>query len=217
MRIVLMGPPGAGKGTQAKKVVDALDIEHVSTGDMFRRMVAQGGDLGKRIQAIISVGHLVPDGETGEVVDAFLTQQSLWDRFLLDGFPRTVPQAEMLDAMLKKRGKHLDAVVAIDLSDQNVLARLGGRKSCPKDGAVYHETLAPPKKSGICDRCATPLVVREDDQPEKILERLRVYERQTQPLLDYYGRQSVLRRVAGDAGADEVSARILKALKGSKS
>lgn len=212
MRMVLMGPPGSGKGTQAKKIVDSLKMEHVSTGDMFRRMVAQGGELGSRIQAIIGVGHLVPDAETGEVVDAFLTQQHLWDKFLLDGFPRTVPQAEMLDRMLAKRDKQLDAVVAIDLSDQQVLARLGGRKSCPKCGSVYHEVSAPPKKHGTCDRCDSALIVRSDDQPEKILERLRIYERQTEPLLDYYGRQKILRRVDGDAGSDEVTERIRRIL-----
>lgn len=213
MRVVLLGPPGAGKGTQAKKLVDALRIAHVSTGDMFRKMVAKGGDLGKRIQSIISAGHLVPDKETCEVVDAFLTEQALWDGFMLDGFPRTVPQAEALDRMLSNRGKKLDAVVAIDLSEQNVLARLGGRKSCPKCGSVYHDVSLPPKVTGKCDKDGAALVVREDDQPEKILERLRVYEQQTEPLLDYYTRSKILLRVRGDAGADEVSKRVLNALR----
>lgn len=216
MRIVLMGPPGAGKGTQAKKLVGTLKIAHVSTGDMFRKMVAEGGDLGKRIQAIIGSGHLVPDAETAEVVDAFLTKQSLWDGFMLDGFPRTVPQAGMLDRMLDKRGKRLDAVVAIDLSEQNVLARLGGRKSCPKCGSVYHDVSLPPKIAGVCDRDKAALVVREDDQPEKILERLRVYDRQTQPLLDYYAKSGVLLKVDGAAEADEVSGRIVAALQKAK-
>ena len=215
MRIVLLGPPGAGKGTQAKKIIGALSLTHVSTGDMFRRMVSQGGDLGKRIQSIIGAGHLVPDAETAEVVETYLTEQSLWDGFLLDGFPRTVPQAEALDQMLSKRQKRLDAVVAIDLSEQNVLARLGGRKSCPKCGSVYHDVSLPPKKSGVCDRDGTALVVREDDQPDKIRERLRIYENQTQPLLDYYTRSAVLRRVAGDADSDEVASRILKTLRSS--
>lgn len=213
MRAVLLGPPGAGKGTQAKKVVDALKLQHVSTGDMFRRMVAKGGDLGKRIQSIIGEGHLVPDAETCEVVDVFLTEQSLWDKFLLDGFPRTVPQAEALDGMLKKRGKRLDAVVAIDLSEQNVLARLGGRKSCSKCGSVYHDVSLPPKRTGVCDRDGTALMVREDDQPEKIRERLRIYERQTQPLLDYYTKAAVLKRVDGAADADKVAGRILEVLR----
>lgn len=216
MRVVLLGPPGAGKGTQAKKLVDALKIPHVSTGDMFRKMVAQGGDLGKRVQAIISEGHLVPDEQTCEVVETYLTQQSFWDGFMLDGFPRTVPQAEMLDRMLGTRGKRLNAVVAIDLSEQNVLARLGGRKSCPKCGAVYHEISLPPKVAGKCDRCASALVVREDDQPEKILERLRVYERQTHPLIDYYTQSGVLLRVDGAAEADEVARRVLGVLKAVK-
>ena len=213
MRIVLQGPPGAGKGTQAKKLVDALKIPHVSTGDMFRKMVAKGGDLGKRIQAIIGAGHLVPDKETCEVVDAFLTEQSFWDGFMLDGFPRTVPQAEMLDRMLATRQKKLDAVVAIDLSEQNVLARLGGRKSCPKCGSVYHDVSLPPKVVGKCDKDSTALIVREDDQPEKILERVRVYERQTELLLDYYMRSNILLRVRGDADSDEVSRRVLTALR----
>lgn len=213
MRVVLMGPPGAGKGTQAKKIVDALELMHVSTGDMFRRMVAKGGDLGKRIQSIIGAGHLVPDAETAEVVETFLTQESLWDKFLLDGFPRTVPQAEMLDAMLDKRKKKLDAVVAIDLSEQNVLTRLGGRKSCLKCGSVYHEVSAPPKTPGVCDRDGNALQVREDDKPEKIRERLRIYQQQTQPLLDYYTKSKLLRPVGGDAGADEVAGRILAVLK----
>ncbi|MBI4179395.1 adenylate kinase [bacterium] len=216
MRVVLMGPPGAGKGTQAKKVVGALDLAHVSTGDMFRRMVAAGGDLGKRIQAIIGQGHLVPDKETSEVVDAFLTQESLWDSFMLDGFPRTVPQAEMLDAMLARRKKSLDAVVAIDLSEQNVLARLGGRRSCLACGSVYHEVSAPPKKPGVCDRDGKALQVREDDKPDKIRERLRIYESQTQPLLDYYAKSGVLKRVPGDAEADEVAGRILAVLRGQR-
>lgn len=213
MRAVLLGPPGAGKGTQAKKIVGALQLEHVSTGDMFRKMVAQGGDLAKRIQAIINSGHLVPDAETCEVVEAFLSQQSLWDRFLLDGFPRTVPQAEKLDEMLAKRGIRLDAVVAIDLSEQNVLARLGGRKSCPKCGSVFHDVTLRPKVAGKCDKCQSDLVVREDDQPHKILERLRVYVKQTQPLLDYYTQSAVLRRVDGAAEADEVARRILDVLR----
>lgn len=211
-----MGPPGAGKGTQAKKLVDTLKISHVSTGDMFRKMVGEGGDLGMRIQAIIGSGHLVPDAETAEVVDAFLTRQSLWDGFMLDGFPRTVPQAESLDGMLAKRGKRLDAVVAIDLSEQNVLARLGGRKSCPKCGSVYHDVSMPPKAAGLCDRDKTALVVREDDQPQKILERLRVYQQQTQPLLDYYAKSGVLLKVDGAADADEVSRRILDAIRKAK-
>ncbi len=209
MRLVLLGPPGAGKGTQAKKTVDALRLTHVSTGDMFRRTVADGGEQGKRIQAIIGSGRLVPDEETAAVVDSFLTKQSLWDSFLLDGFPRTVPQADALDRMLEKRGKRLDAVVAIDLSEQKVLARLGGRKSCPSCGNVYHDVSAPPRHTGLCDRDGVALVTREDDQPEKILERLRVYESQTRPLLDYYTRSGVLRRIDGDADSDQVTARIL--------
>lgn len=213
MRVVLLGPPGAGKGTQAKKIVDALSMVHISTGDMFRKMVAAGGPLGIRISDIIGAGHLVPDVETEEVVETYLTQNKLWDNFLLDGFPRTVPQAEMLDAMLARRSLRLQAVVAIDLSEQNVLSRLGGRRSCPKDGSVYHEVSAAPKKSGVCDRCGTPLVVRADDQPEKILERLRVYDSQTEPLLEYYTRTGILRRVDGNADADGVCGRILELLR----
>ncbi len=206
MRLVFLGAPGVGKGTQAKKLEQAYGWTVIATGDLLRAAIANNTPLGQQAKQYIERGELVPDALVNQIVAERL--QGLND-FILDGYPRNLAQAEMLEQMLPQP---LDAVVYFALDTEALIARLGGRRICPNCGAVYHQIANPSKAGDRCERCGTPLVVREDDNPETIRNRLKVYEEQTAPLIAYYESRSLLRRVDADATPDEVFTRLLQAL-----
>jgi adenylate kinase len=184
--LILLGPPGAGKGTQAKLLAAALSIPHVSTGDMFRDQKARGTELGKKVQAIMDSGGLVTDDITNAMVDERLAKADVMSGCILDGYPRTVGQAQHLDALLKRQGRGVDRVLSYEVSEEALVDRIGGRRSCPKCGAVYHLTQNPPRKAGLCDLDGVALVQRADDKPEKVRIRMQEYAVKTAPLKAYY-------------------------------
>ena len=212
--IILLGPPGAGKGTQAKAIVARYGIPQISTGDILRENRAQGTELGKRAAAIMDRGELVPDELVCDMVAARLAQPDCARGFILDGFPRTVKQAEWLDGLLAKSAASTPAPVVISLKvDYNdVLRRLAGRRSCPACGRIYNVYFQPPRVPDVCDVDGSKLVARQDDSEAVISERLKAYEKQTLPLADYYRRRGRLREVSGDASVEQVTAEILKAI-----
>ena len=212
--IILLGPPGAGKGTQAKAIVARYGIPQISTGDILRENRAQGTELGKRAAAIMDRGELVPDDLVCDMVAARLAQPDCARGFILDGFPRTVKQAEWLDGLLAKSAASTPAPVVISLKvDYNdILRRLAGRRSCPACGRIYNVYFQPPRVPDVCDVDGSKLVARQDDSEAVISERLKAYEKQTLPLADYYRRRGRLREVSGDASVEQVTAEILKAI-----
>ena len=212
--IILLGPPGAGKGTQAKAIVARYGIPQISTGDILRENRAQGTELGKRAAAIMDRGELVPDELVCDMVAARLAQPDCARGFILDGFPRTVKQAEWLDRLLAKSAAPAPPPVVISLKvDYNgVLRRLAGRRSCPACGRIYNVYFQPPRVPDVCDVDGSKLVARQDDSEAVISERLKAYEKQTLPLADYYRRRGRLREVSGDASVEQVTAEILKAI-----
>jgi len=212
--IILLGPPGAGKGTQAKAIVARYGIPQISTGDILRENRAQGTELGKRAAAIMDRGELVPDELVCDMVAARLAQPDCARGFILDGFPRTVKQAEWLDGLLAKSAASTPAPVVISLKvDYNdILRRLAGRRSCPACGRIYNVYFQPPRVPDVCDVDGSKLVARQDDSEAVISERLKAYEKQTLPLADYYRRRGRLREVSGDASVEQVTAEILKAI-----
>jgi adenylate kinase len=210
--LILLGPPGAGKGTQARRLQERDHLVQISTGDILRAAVQSGSALGMQVKGIMDRGDLVPDALILEIVEGRLSQQDAQAGFVLDGFPRTIPQAEGLDRILAQRGMKLDRAVAIEVSEETVVARNTGRWVCPKDGAVYHITTAPPKRPGLCDLDATPLVQRLDDQEPQIRQRMREYHHKTGPLKEYYRRKGLLLEVDGGRSADEVFTQIVSAL-----
>jgi len=212
--IILLGPPGAGKGTQAKAIVARYGIPQISTGDILRENRAQGTELGKRAAAIMDRGELVPDELVCDMVAARLAQSDCVRGFILDGFPRTVKQAEWLDGLLAKSAASTPAPVVISLKvDYNdVLRRLAGRRSCPACGRIYNVYFQPPRVPDVCDVDGSKLVARQDDSEAVISERLKAYEKQTLPLADYYRRRGRLREVSGDASVERVTTEILKAI-----
>ena len=212
MNLIFLGPPGAGKGTQATLLVERLGIPQLSTGDILRRAVAAGTPLGLKAKVLMDVGKLVPDEIVNGIVDEALAQPGVAKGFLLDGFPRTVPQAQALDEILARRGKRIDHVISLEVPTESLVERLGGRWSCPTCGSPYHQRTAPPKVEGICDKDGTKLVQRPDDQPERVRQRLVEYESKTSLLKDYYGARGVVRPVDGVGGVDEVQKRILAAI-----
>ena len=212
MNIILMGPPGAGKGTQAKKIIAEFHIPHISTGDMFREAIKAGTDLGTLAASYINKGLLVPDEVTIGLVKERLMQDDCANGFLLDGFPRTIPQAEALDAALGKINEKMDYAIDVDVPDENIVNRMSGRRACLNCGATYHLISIPPKVEGICDRCGSEIVLREDDKPETVQKRLKVYHEQTQPLIEYYSGKGVLKEVDGTQPMDDVFAAIVKIL-----
>jgi adenylate kinase len=203
MRLILMGPPGVGKGTQALKLREALGIPHVSTGDLLRSAVQAGTSLGREAQEYMESGRLVPDDLMGRLVAERLDRPDAAGGFLLDGFPRTVPQVEELDRQLAARSLEIDRVVALMASESEIVRRLSGRRVCPKCGALYHLESRPARSAGVCDSCGTPLVQRPDDTEDVIRERLKVYRDQTLPVLQAYRDRGILEEVdgTGDAGA----------------
>ena len=209
MNLILLGPPGAGKGTQAKRLEQAHGLVQLATGDMLRAAVASGNALGQRVKGIMEAGHLVPDAVLIEMIESRIGQPDCASGFILDGFPRTVPQAEALDAMLKARGQKLDHVVLMEVDEAALVDRLGGRFSCGACGASYHERYNRPKVEGVCDICgSTNLIYRADDRPESVATRFAAYRNQTAPILPYYKDSGVLTSIDGMADIDEVTRQI---------
>ena len=209
MKLIMLGAPGAGKGTQAARVAEALQIPHISTGDIFRANIKNGTELGKKAKAYMDQGKLVPDELTCDLVADRIAKDDCSGGFILDGFPRTIPQAEALDKVLTERGEKIDFAVNIDVPDEAIVSRMSGRRACVGCGATYHIEFNPPKKEGICDNCGAELILREDDKPETVATRLRVYHEQTQPLIDFYEKKGALVTVDGTLPMDEVYKAIL--------
>jgi adenylate kinase len=216
MHVILMGPQGAGKGTQAERIAPRYNLAHLSTGDLFRTAIANETELGKLAKGYLDRGELVPDDVTIGIVDAKLSELAAgsnnYEGALLDGFPRTLAQAEGLDQALAKRGERIGSVVEISAPRDKLVARLAGRRVCSKCGATYHVEFNPPPTDGVCERCGGTLIQREDDTPDAINRRLDIYFAQTEPLLDYYEKRGLLRRVNGDRPIDEVSEEIEAAI-----
>ncbi len=212
MNIVFLGPPGAGKGTQAKRITERYGIPQISTGDMFREHLSKGTELGKKAKEYMEKGQLVPDEIVLSMVEERLKQPDCEKGFILDGFPRTVPQAEALDEMLAKWGKKIDYAIAIEVPDEELVKRLTGRRTCKNCGMMYHIIFKPPKEEGKCDACGGELYQRADDNEETVRNRLKVYHESTAPLIDYYEKKGVLHRVDGMGSIDEIFERIVKIL-----
>ena len=212
LRTILLGPPGAGKGTQAVKIVEKYGIPHISTGDIFRENIKKGTELGKKAQEYMNKGELVPDDLVIAIATARLLEDDCKNGFLLDGFPRTVYQAEKLDEFLEADNSKIDKVVDISVGKEELMIRLTGRRVCKKCGASYHIVNIPPKKEGVCDICGGPLIQRDDDNAETAANRIEVYEEQTRPLVDYYKKAGNLVLIDGTTGLENVFADIVRAL-----
>ena len=212
MKIVMLGAPGAGKGTQAKMIAAKYQIPHISTGDIFRANIKNGTELGKKAKSYMDQGLLVPDELTVDQVIDRLAQDDCRNGYILDGFPRTIPQAEALDAALAKLGEKMDYAIDVDVPDENIVSRMSGRRACTGCGATYHIVYNPSKKGECCEVCGEKLILRDDDKPETVQKRLNVYHEQTQPLIDYYTKQSILRTVDGTQDMNDVFAEIVKIL-----
>ena len=213
-RLVLLGAPGVGKGTQAAEITRRIGLLHISTGDLLRAAIREGAPLGRQVAAIVERGELVPDALVGAVMEERLSRPDAADGFLLDGFPRTVAQADLLDGILAKRGQELDRVISIEVAEPEILDRLTGRRSCGGCGAVFHVRYNRPAVEGICDRCGGPLRQRSDDTERVIAERLRAYREQTAPLILRYQKAGLLLTVDGRGRPTEVFDRIAAAVPG---
>jgi adenylate kinase len=212
MNLILLGPPGAGKGTQAKLLASVLGIPHVSTGDMFRDHKARGTELGKKIQAVMDAGGLVTDEITNALVDERLSRPDVTKGLILDGYPRTTAQAEHLERVLQGAGRKIDRVVSYEIATELVVDRIGGRRSCPKCGAVYHVSANPPKKQGACDKDGAALVHRDDDRPENVKKRMEEYAQKTRPLKRFYQERRLVTEVDGAGAPDAILAATKAAL-----
>ena len=212
MRIIMLGAPGAGKGTQAKKIAAKYGIPHISTGDIFRANIKNGTELGNKAKTYMDQGLLVPDELTCDLVVDRIQQEDAREGYVLDGFPRTIPQAEVLDKALSEINDKIDYAINVDVPDENIINRMGGRRACLSCGATYHMVHIPPKKEGICDVCGQPLVLRDDDKPETVKNRLDVYHKQTQPLIDFYNAKGILKSVDGTVDMKDVFAAIVAIL-----
>ena len=213
LRAILLGPPGAGKGTQAVRIVERFDVPHISTGDIFRDNIKRGTELGKKAQEYMNKGELVPDDLVIEIACSRLTEDDCKEKgFLLDGFPRTVYQAEKLDEFLAGRGEKLDMVLDIAVEDETLMKRLTGRRVCKSCGASFHVVNIPPKQEGICDVCGGPLIQRADDNEETARNRIDVYNAQTKPLIDYYEKADCIAHIDGALSPEATFDQIVKAL-----
>lgn len=208
MNLILLGAPGAGKGTQAEIICEKMSIPAISTGNIIREAIKNGTEVGLQAKSYIDSGNLVPDEVVIGIIKERLDKDDCANGFILDGFPRTIPQAEALDAM----GVRIDTVLEIDVADEKVVARLSGRRVCPDCGASYHTEYKKPSKDGICDSCGAELIIRKDDKPETVLDRLNVYHSQTEPLKDYYKNCGKLKIVEGQEEVADTTALVLKAL-----
>lgn len=208
----MLGAPGAGKGTQAKMIADKYSIPHISTGDIFRANIKNGTELGKKAKTYMDQGLLVPDELVVDLVVDRVGKEDCSNGYVLDGFPRTIPQAESLDAALEKLGSKVDYAINVEVPDENIVRRMSGRRACVACGATYHIVHIPTKVEGICDRCGSELILRDDDKPETVKKRLAVYHEQTQPLIDYYNDKKVLVEVDGTKDMNDVFTDIVKIL-----
>ncbi len=204
MKIIMLGAPGAGKGTQAKRIAEKFGIPHISTGDIFRANIKNGTELGKEAKKYMDEGKLVPDELTVRILLDRVKDADCSKGYVLDGFPRTIPQAEVLDSELAKLNEKVDYAVDVDVPDENIVKRMSGRRACLNCGATYHLEYLKPAKDGVCDKCGSELVLRDDDKPETVNKRLKVYHEQTQPLIDYYSKKQILHTVDGTVDPDEV-------------
>ena len=212
MKIIMLGAPGAGKGTQAKMIAEKYEIPHVSTGDIFRANIKNGTALGMEAKQYMDQGLLVPDELTVKILLDRVAKEDCKNGYVLDGFPRTIPQAEVLDKALSQLGDKIDYAINVDVPDENIVRRMGGRRACLSCGATYHIEHVPPKTEGICDSCGQELVLRDDDKPETVQNRLNVYHEQTQPLIEFYSKKGVLQTVDGTMDMNNVFEAIVTVL-----
>lgn len=212
MKIIMLGAPGAGKGTQAKKIAEKYNIPHISTGDIFRANIKNGTELGKKAKTYMDQGLLVPDELVVDLVVDRVAQDDAKNGYVLDGFPRTIPQAEALDAALEKINDKVDFAIDVDVPDSNIIDRMSGRRACVACGGTYHIKYNPTKVEDVCDACGGKLILRDDDKPETVENRLKVYHDQTQPLIDYYTKKSILKSVDGTQDMKDVFQDIVKIL-----
>jgi adenylate kinase len=212
LNLVLLGPPGSGKGTQGERLQEDLRLPYYATGDILRAAVRDETELGRTAKEYMDRGDLVPDDVIVGVIAERIDSPEALDGFILDGFPRTIPQAEALDTKLEELGRAVPAVMLIDVPDEEVVRRLGGRRTCEENGHVFHGEFNPPKQEGVCDLDGSELIVRDDDKPEVIRTRLETYHEKTEPLVDYYDHRSMLRRIDGEAAPDEVAEEIRRTL-----
>ena len=204
MKIIMLGAPGAGKGTQAKKIAEKYAIPHISTGDIFRANIKNGTELGQKAKGYMDQGLLVPDELVVDLVADRVKQDDCKNGYVLDGFPRTIPQAEALDHALAEMGEKMDYAINVEVPDENIIDRMSGRRACVACGGTYHIKYNPTKKEGICDACGGELILRDDDKPETVKQRLEVYHTQTQPLIDYYTKEGILKEVDGTQDLQKV-------------
>ena len=204
MKIIMLGAPGAGKGTQAKMLAEKYSIPHISTGDIFRANIKEGTDLGKKAKEYMDKGLLVPDELVVDLVMDRFKADDCKNGYILDGFPRTIPQAEALDSALAAVGEKMDYAINVEVPDENIVNRMSGRRACVGCGATSHIKYNPTKVEGICDVCGKELILRDDDKPETVLNRLKVYHDQTQPLIDYYGKAGIVKEVDGTVDMNDV-------------
>ena len=212
MKIIMLGAPGAGKGTQAKKIAEKYGIPHISTGDIFRANIKNGTELGKKAKTYMDEGLLVPDELVVDLVVDRVQQEDCKNGYVLDGFPRTIPQAEALDKALVGLGEKMDYAINVEVPDENIVSRMSGRRACVGCGATYHIVHAPTKVENICDTCGGELILRDDDKPETVLKRLGVYHEQTQPLIQYYTDKDILVEVDGTVDLEDVFKAIVNIL-----
>lgn len=212
MKIIMLGAPGAGKGTQAKKIAELCKIPHISTGDIFRANIKEGTELGKKAKSYMDAGELVPDELVCDLVVDRIQQDDCTRGYVLDGFPRTIPQAEALTAALNAIEQKLAHALNFDVPDENIIKRMAGRRSCVGCGATYHVEFNPPKVEGACDVCGEELILRDDDKPETVTNRLNIYHKETQPLIDYYEKQGLVSTIDGTQSMDKVFDDIRKIL-----